>query len=807
MLDVGAVAKTLVGAHPVTSDRALDQAFVMLVVLHDLGKFSEAFRNQIMGCAARAEYHPQLGFELMNIHDARLAAALGGKELVRTELTAAVAGHHGGPPRHDGGQGHDTNRWRTAIGAKAMEVAGAVIDSVALLFPEASLEAMSLRDAKTLSWRLSGLTVQADWIGSNADWFEPETSEMSVTGYWEMAQERAKAAVTKAGLDCATPHANGAILDCAPRPMQESVAKADLPEGPTLVLIEDATGTGKTEAALILTSRMMAAGKGRGLFFALPTMATSNAMLERLEKVAGKLFEGRPSLGLSHGRARQNKTFRSILGRDGSDPGEAVTCGQWLADDRRRILLADIGVGTIDQALLSVLATRFNTLRLWALSNRVLIVDEAHSYDPYMEEILCQLLHFHALLGGSAILMTATLPTATRSRFVASFQKGLGLRRPPALERATYPQLSVVGRDLSVTAPDPVPSTCREISVRRIDEGEALALIRDGTQRDAACVWIRNAVDDAIDAVKALRKVGIDAELLHARFTIEDRLAKERRLQERFGKTGEKKDRASRVLVATQVVETSLDLDFDLMISDLAPVGALIQRAGRLWRHMEVRPAESRPVEGPMLNVVSPDPADVDGENWLAQVLARGAWVYPLDDQWRTARAIFGSGAIRAPDGLRVLIEAVHGDEGEPVPKSLQNAELKRLAEDMMERGDAKNRVLAPCGYLEAAQKVYDEDRVLTRLGRPQVTLWLARDTGDGLTPLGETWEGSEVKMARSRFEKLGGLDQESAGIVAAKACWPEWKRSTIFIAPVEPGGEITEGLRYDQEMGLIASL
>ncbi|MEO0524324.1 MAG: CRISPR-associated helicase Cas3' [Pseudomonadota bacterium] len=804
MFDVGAVAQRLIEFEPVTGDRAHDQALAMLIMLHDLGKFSEAFRNQITGASARSEYHTQLGFELLAIHDDRLAAAIGGTSGVRRELTAAVAGHHGGPPEVDGGQGHSTPRWRDAIGPDATEAAGQVIDLVADLFPAASLDGLSPQQAAALSWKLSGLTIQADWTGSNQDWFPAEAPEIPVKDYWEATRAKARVAIAAAGLNQARPSVDGQILDRSLRPMQAAVQDADLPEGPVMALIEDATGAGKTEAALILATRMMRAQKARGLFFALPTMATSNAMFTRLEVVAPRLFDGRPSLGLSHGRAKQNEAFSLILGRDGSDPGAQVTCGQWLADDRRLILLADIGVGTVDQALLAVLATRFNTLRLWALSGRVLIVDEAHSYDPYMDEILCHLLYFHALLGGSAIVMTATLPKQSRQRFVSAFQAGLGLRRPPVLQGDAYPQLSMIGASTQVHAPAPVPSTCREIEVRRLSPDAALRLISEGCKAGAACVWIRNAVDDAINAVAQLRAAGVPADLLHARFTGEDRLAREDALQARFGKDGAIGDRAGRVLVATQVVEASLDLDFDLMVSDLAPVGSLIQRAGRLWRHMDRRPLDLRPVEGPCLHVVSPDPDEVHSENWLLDVLPRGGWVYPVAEQWRTARAVFDAGVIRAPDGLRALIEAVHGEQPEPVPALLEQAEARRNIEEVYERGDAKNRVLKPKGYLNGAQKVLDEDRVLTRLGRPQVTLWLAREDGGGLRPYGETWIGSEVKLSRSMFEKSGGIDQETPAIAALKAGWPEWKRNTIVVAPVSEGGRISEGLRYDRNLGLV---
>ncbi len=812
MLDVGAVADRLIGKRPVTGSASWDKAINMLIVLHDLGKFSESFRDQIKGVAARAEYHSQLSFVLLQRHDSLLADLVGGSPSARHSLFAAVAGHHGGPPELDDGLSTFERRWTTAIGEQAFEAAADVIATVGALFHDASLDGLSASEAKMLSWKVSGLTVQADWIGSNTEWFGCQPPDIPLAKYWGDARCRAKHAVAEAGLHHANPRAEAAILpkEATPRPMQQEVRRIALPEGPELVIMEDATGSGKTEAALMLASRMMEAGKGDGLFLALPTMATSNAMLARVERVAANLFSGRPSLGLSHGRARQNRQFQRILGSDGSDPGEPVTCGQWLADDRRRILLADIGVGTIDQTLMAVLPTRFNTLRLWALSNRILIVDEAHSYDPFMEEELRSLLRFHAMLGGSAIVMTATLPRKMRDGFAEAFQRGLGMRQPSRVEGNAYPQLSVIHRQVEACAPAPVPATCRKIPVERVDAGAAMERIREGVEQGAACVWIRNAVDDAVAAVQELGSRGIPADLLHARFMVADRLRKEEALLARFGREGTRS--RGGVLVATQVVEASLDLDFDLMVSDLAPIGSLIQRAGRLWRHMDLRPAGNRPVPGPALQILSPDPEAAEDGRWLLKVLDAGAWVYSLSDQWRTARAVFGVGTIREPDGLRDLIEAVHGPDPEKVPEALGRAEQDRLGEVMIERQMARNQLLSThcegqlLDYLAAAQKVCDEERLTTRLGIPQVTLRLARAGASGLDPLVGSWEDSEVQMSRARYEKLGGLDQETQEIVRLKASWPDWKRSTIQIATVRKDGEISKGLRYDSNLGLMTA-
>ena len=739
--------------------------------------------------------------------DEVLAGFLGGEDVPREVLYAAVAGHHGRPPARDFGA--IDRKQLKQIGPAAMAAGRDWMELLAPLFAGASLAGMSEAEAKRLSWLVSGTTVQADWIGSNADWFPVTGPEPSVAEYWEIARGQAQVALGKAGLLQSQPaHPSPQdLIGGDLRPMQAAVAEVAFPDGPCLALIEDATGAGKTEAALILAQRMIVAGKAGGLFFALPTMATSEAMFSRMRPMLRRLFLGEPSLALLHGKRALSENFAEVRGAQGRHPEDAA-CAAWIADDRRLSLLAEIGVGTIDQALMAVLPTRFNTLRMTALAGRVLIVDEAHSYDPYMEAELQALLRFHAAFGGSAIVMTATLPKAMREGYVQAFQRGLGQVEPVDLPDA-YPALSMIGAQSTTRPVDPHPATCRRIDIRALpDTASALALLKTASGLGAACLWVRNAVDDAIAAVTALRAEGIEAELLHARFAMCDRMDIESRVLGRFGKQGV--GRAGRVLVATQVVESSLDLDFDLMISDLAPIGALIQRAGRLWRHMDLRPAERRPVSGPSLHVVMPDPAAVTDARWIHNVLDAGAWVYPVDVQWRTAQALVEAGAIVAPEGLRDLIEAVHGADPAPVPAALERAEVESFGRAMAEAGQAHHHILKlPQGFA-AVENIFSDESFPTRLGEKQMTLILTRRGPAGLVPWAEDpWPLraqalSEVQMSFVKYKKtVLEAAQGAVEIAAFTQGWKDWERATRAVAVVGEGGRICEGLRYDRESGL----
>ena len=844
MLDVGAVAQRLLEYRPIANTNT-DQALALLVALHDVGKISNSFRSMLREGKYQQFRHWEHSAIILR-RNQHLAKFLGGSEEVRNNLYEATAGHHGGPRTRPAAKFKKDQQWQE-IGEAALADANAAICAITDLFPDASLEAIKEQQVASLSWQLNGLTVQSDWIGSNVDWFTSTGPDISIDDYWQGALQRATQAIAEANLHAVRPRqpSVGKLLPSGvhARPMQVAVQSCDLPDGPVLGLIEDSTGAGKTEASLILASRLMQADKADGLFFALPTMATANAMLSRIEAAAPHLFDGMPTLGLAHGRAHMSEQFQAIKGRDGSNPEDGPHCGKWLSDDRRRILLSDVGVGTIDQALFAVLPTRFNSLRLRALASKVLIVDEAHSYDPYMDAQLERLLTFQARMGGSAILMTATLPIQKRENFIKAFHKGL---EAPTLKRGrrvtqaesiseqqpTYPALTICGESARLTAVEPAEPTVRQVAIHRVsDPADAVNLIADASVQGAACVWIRNAVDDAIKSVEALKNKGIQADLLHARFAICDRLSKEQDLQKLFGKDG--KGREGKVLVATQVAEQSLDLDFDVMVSDLAPIGSLIQRAGRLWRHLDERPAKTRPVEGPILHILSPDPDKVDSDRWLHPVMEHGAWVYPPTVMWRSAKAIFDAGVICEPSGLRELIEQVESSGSLPVPEVLESMGYKHEGEKIADRQQARNcliEVNRPFDQ-EAMRKVWDDEKFPTRLGVPQVTLALARHSEDGLVPYCPAsgkdespffrWTMSELQVSWLRFKKLlPDIEQDSDmnaseieemlfphdndKIVGIKRDWPDSRARYTIIAPLGPDGQLCEGLCYDADLGAV---
>ena len=418
----------------------------------------------------------------------------------------------------------------------------------------------------------------------------PLRSKTPLKDYWRTALSAAERALDAKGLFPLKGAPEPSLANIAPRaaasprPMQRLAGELLLGVGQQLIFIEDATGSGKTEAALLIAARMIEAGLGEGLYFALPTMATANAMHGRLTEIARNLFAnaegGRsPSVILSHGKSQVAASLARLVAIPSGDGEEttAASCNEWIADDRRRAFFADVGAGTIDQAFLAILPKKHLTLRQYALAGRILVIDEAHCFDAYMKEELGTLLRLHAMNGGSAIILSATLAEGVRRQIARNYYQGLGLTPKQAAKAATrctsgsYPLLTHLARDtVDEHAIKLDARLARTVTFGRLDSRtDAIDAACDAADRGAAVLLICNAVDEAItvhEGLTAMRPNGT-THLFHARFAQGDRIAIEDTVLARFGRDAEPTRRAGHVLVATQVVEQSLDLDFDLVVS------------------------------------------------------------------------------------------------------------------------------------------------------------------------------------------------------------------------------------------------
>jgi CRISPR-associated endonuclease/helicase Cas3 len=795
-LDVAAVARALLEADAQLRLRLArlagltESAYVPLatffVSTHDIGKFSEAFQNlrpEIAACLGRrvppVPYpvrHDSLGYRFWRSEILRDLLATGllpcngprddWKDLFDPWIRA-VTGHHGKPPIEEG---PGLKELFGGDGAAAgVEFARDCCQRFLFELPHMELDLHRydelLRSFRRHSWLLAGLAILADWVGSNRSFFRYRDEAMDLADYWNLiASPAARSAIQSLELVAPKPRPFDGIRAIFPdirqaTPLQTLAEQVPLPQGPALHIIEESTGAGKTEAAVVLAQRLVLEGRSRGVFFALPTMATSNAMFERIRKVVDRLFHAPPSVILAHSQRDLVDMVRRIA--DPSNPGSGDAAGsaeslarRWLSDNRKKALLATVGVGTVDQALMAALPYAHQSLRLLGLGRNVLVVDEVHAYDSYMFEILGQLIRFHAAQGGSAILLSATLPIAMRQRLLRAFAQGAEWDEPRCL-KTDYPLLTQLTHRGANEVPFPTRDACvRKVAVNFVrSETEALRLLIDASKAGAAACWIRNTVDDARDAYDLLCR-HLDQEriyLFHSRFALIDRLRIEADVLRRFGKASESKQRDGRVLVGTQVVEQSLDLDFDFLVSDLAPIELLIQRSGRCHRHLRGnRPAG---FAEPRIAILSPEPrADADGA-WFQGAFPRAVKVYPAHGQlWLGARLLEKVGGIEVPAMLRELVEHVYA-RGADAPRALQEIDLRAEGEDLADASVADiSSLKVDDGYQSTGSWRDESGRIPTRLGPDSARVRLARLEGEGLRPWAEgpeeaAWALSDVPM------------------------------------------------------------
>ncbi|MGV6859123.1 MAG: CRISPR-associated helicase Cas3', partial [bacterium] len=803
-LDVAAVATALLTQRPQLLARLSrlmglgeDQTrawVIYLLGLHDLGKFAESFqqlredlrlgfwpdekirnkdyslRHDALGWLLWREF---LGFELL---DEEFQDFI---EEAMDYWLAAVTGHHGWPPDVSDKRERLKHHFRDFDQQAAfdfsrqwLELTGPDLGALKQYFDDADFA----RRQREASWLLAGIAVLSDWLGSNREYFDFIDTPMPLSQYWEThALPAAEEAVRQAGILPPPVHIMREPRDLfdyleKPTPLQQACLDLPIEPEPQLFILEDVTGAGKTEAALILAARLMAVGQGEGVYIGLPTMATANAMYERMVKVYRRLYrpgDGVPSLILSHSARHLSKAFQqSLLALQADDPRygdeESIVaqCNRWLADNRKKGLLADVGIGTIDQALLAAMPARHQSLRLLGLENKILILDEVHAYDAYTSEPLKRLITFHAALGGSVILLSATLTRNQREQLVSAFQGSL--QAEP--ESMAYPLLTHASRGALLTE-RPVAtraSVARQVKVKQHhEEGALLDVIRAAVEAGECVCWIRNTVADARSAWGVLR----DAEwlkegklhLFHSRFALCDRLRIEQEMLERFGKSSTSEQRRGRVLIATQVVEQSLDLDFDRMISDLAPIDLLIQRAGRLHRH-------SRGERGqPVLDLLTPEPIAAPQPDWYQALFPKAHYVYPDTlILWRTAHLLQEKGGWRMPEDARDLLEFVYDEAGD-IPPGLADASLAVEGETMSQRDAGRFASLRlDSGY--RGGPLWDEDaRIATRLGDESQTLYLARWENGQLLPWADEghyrWDLSSLRIRAGQLRELAPIN------------------------------------------------
>lgn len=649
--DVAAVCealltRTLLGprlAH-LAGRTVLDDATVarlsFFAALHDLGKLNHGFQHKALPRDANVERRGHVGpaLALFNIQgpDRELVALQNklplsafvewGGEETSCRLLFAALGHHGRPGQVEA-EHFERAMWRAAEGRDPVSGLETLVAAARDWFPQAfSANAPTLPSAPWFQHAFAGLVMLADWIGSDASEgafrFQRESDPLDRMPF---ARERAAHALTALGLDVSNARSSLGVSapafeklwPFAPCGAQQAVLDLDAhPLGGTLTLLESETGSGKTEAALAHFFQLFHAGRVDGLYFALPTRTAATQIHSRVVAAVEAAF---PDVALRPAVVLAVPGYLRVDGADGQRlPGFEVLWNDdrlraerhrgWAAEHPKRYLAGTVVVGTIDQALLSTLQVDHAHLRSTALLRHLLVVDEVHASDAYGTRLLEDVLGAQLAAGGHALLLSATLGTAARTKLFTPHRASR--QAPPPLAAAVlapYPALVTRAESDSVASVLPVTGalTSKRVipDLRSWSEDataivcEALAAARAG----ARVLILRNTVSDCVATQVALESAageegrnllfecrGVPAPH-HARFARVDRTALDEAIDLAFGKGRTRP--LGVVAVATQTVQQSLDLDADLLLTDLCPMDVLLQRIGRLHRHASrVRP-------------------------------------------------------------------------------------------------------------------------------------------------------------------------------------------------------------------------
>lgn len=816
MVNVGCVARCIAEAVPEILEQFQLQSSIVgaLAALHDLGKISPGFQlkckawleeNNLSKIARNGCWDTGMEANHGKISHAAIQSFLTDVGIDRKSakfVSAVLGAHHGRltPPNDRGyrpsGLISDSASkidWDTERMTNAQEIWNFFEDSKTLL---------TLTDDTPSLWWLAGLTSVADWIGSDERYFSPErrTEGEDVAAF-------ARKALDEIGFITPTVIKNlsfESLFDFPPNDMQ-SKALATI-TGPGVYVIEAPMGMGKTEAALGAAYQLMSDGKASGIYFALPTQATSNRIHLRMNEFLHRIAPDAPSSRLIHGNSWLMQTTPELLPSStvahGSAADDARTGRDWFSS-AKRALIAPFGVGTVDQALLGVVAAKHFFVRHFALAGKVVILDEIHSYDLYTGTLIDKLITTLEGLGCTVIVLSATLTGKRRTQILSSMAADLEDEATRA-----YPLITGCNEGQTVEPVAATPPKPRTVAVEFITtdnaSDEAIRVARDG----GAVLWICNTVSAAQQQYNRFKDLNIPVGLIHSRFPFWQREKVEDKWMKLFGKAGE--GRCGSILVSTQVVEQSVDLDADLLITELAPTDMLLQRIGRLWRHERVQ----RPVKASRICIIEESKSLEDFRNMTPQEIKKAlgskAFVYDPYILLRTLDVWKKQNDIIVPQQIRSLIEVTY-EERDDEPDSWQ-----KLYDDTHGKMLAyRQKALMSSNIWQVA--LNDEEGVQTRLNEmPTVVLVLCRSFSvteivfvdgtsghiggdDYLLPVAQGIHRNLVRVPRHLFDRVETCPAFSAYLYGEQSAGIVSENESVEVKGLKDGIR----LRYCDDLGL----
>ncbi len=622
---------------------------LFFIALHDFGKFDARFQSFVPEIRIKLQ-GDEFEVEPDPIHYSHgpYGYYYFSNEFIDSDAMKQVAGHHGY---------YDT--------------------TIQFMKPEADEELIELDERARKEWvefclnwfelseipntneisMIAGLCSISDWLGSSMTSFTKDP-KISINDYYTDALSRAKIVLNESGMIAQIKKVGFETLfkQYKPKGIQKLLNKVPLTQG--LTLVESDTGSGKTEFALSYASMLIKAGFGDGIVFGLPSQATANGLFKRIGDISKKLFPDN-SVIRAHGKSK-------YLNSDENG---------FLFQSSKRAFLGSMSVATIDQILMGVLNIKHQFVRSFGTRKSVLILDEIHSFDNYMYGLIEQVLKGQHQAFSSVILLSATLPKALKQQLLKTYQGQVLSDQYPLVSH-----IDIKGKQVELTLPKSNSSSIKSINTQIWESDNQ---IPDKEHRKKLINWVKsgvmvgvicNTVHDAQLLYSLLKaETNVDIDIFHARYTFSDRMKIENKILNKYGKTAK---RDGGLLIATQVIEQSLDLDFDVMVSQIAPIEFLMQRMGRLWRHNRAPGSDLIPrntvISKPLFISLCPTLKYVES-NFLKGYKGSGFVYKNIRVLFRTQHYLQENKVLNFPSCYREAIYKIHDNESfENEPKELE---------------------------------------------------------------------------------------------------------------------------------------
>lgn len=591
------------------------------------------------------------------------------------------------------------------------------------------------REAITL-----GAVILADWLSSSMDL--PADTPLP-------DQKSIRKVIENAGLlpvSWKTKLPFHEIFGFSPNPLQKACAGIAHPG--SIIVIEAGMGSGKTEAALYLAHQLLAAKKANGLYFAMPTRLTSEKIYDRLNTFLSHTIpaaENRNAL-LIHGEAWLNWILEQPS--DSAENGAVNANPDSWFQSAKRALLAPFAAGTVDQALLSIVNVRHSALRAFALAGKVVVFDECHSYDAYTGELIAALIQNIRKWGGTVIILSATLTAEAKRKFLGETTSG------HLSSCSSYPLITIAEPEKPLEFIEFQPEKTDTVKIRHTgDDSAAMREALEHALRGEQVLWIENTVFGAQNIYKQLAcgPQGIEVGLIHSRFPAFLRREQESKWVDLLGKNGaDNRRKHGRILVATQILEQSVDVDADFLITRLAPGDMLFQRIGRLWRHEKLNTVRPQQAKREMLLLIPEECSDP------AKIQENARVLLPYDPYWmlRGCEIWKEMNEVHIPDDIRPVLEKIYRDRPE------ESKIMAHLKQEMIQRRDHE-KYLANCSR-GTADNAQSDEFFGTRLSDGNEVRVLLLRKGNGGRPLNRqlmsVFKDSSIQLpsaAASRQEKV----------------------------------------------------